>query len=315
MKKNTVFVVTLLLIAVFNLNSTVNKIYFHQSSVKTQISELTVSDISTSKARISFTICGMGITEIGVCYGSSEKPTVAGEKKVTNYEGDAYDVPIKVQYKTRISKLEQGKVYYARAYVKNKAGKIFYSDDIQFATEKKDDDFTALLNGPKKEFYPNGVIKREYTMKDGKVDGNYRSYDEEGKIISDEIIKDGITNGLCKYFYKNGQVKSEINLKNGIQDGLGKEYYENGYIKTISSITGHPQELSGEIKQFTEEKLLKSETVISKGKISSSINYDSKGRVTNEEKDGSYTSYSYDNDGWRHISENGNKCTCGRCKN
>ena len=45
-------------------------------------------------------------------------------------------------------------------------------------------DTVNILNGKQKFYYKNGVISSEGLMKDGKPDGYWKSYNENGKIKS-----------------------------------------------------------------------------------------------------------------------------------
>ena len=57
--------------------------------------------------------------------------------------------------------------------------------------------------------------KTEVNYKNGKVDGLWVDYYENGKKCSEENYKDGKRDGLCTEWYENGQKGMERNLKNG----------------------------------------------------------------------------------------------------
>ncbi len=315
MKKNLIFSFILILF-VANVYSNIFGFNSLQTPVKTEAKDLTLGDVSTSRAKLTYSVCGDAVTEIGVCYGTSLNPTPSSDKNtIIDYQGDAIDVPVKVDYKARIGGLEQGKEYFVRAYVKNESGKIFYSNEVSFKTEKDKTDYDAMLNGPKKEYYVNGNVMKEYTLKDGQVDGELKFYDDSARLVADEYIKNGLQNGVCKYYYKNGQLQREISLRDGIQNGFSREYDPDGTLRTESELTasGDPIQFTGEVKHFNEEGNLIEQTSFSNGKLIYSIHKDNQGRTTSEQMDGSRTDYSYDNDGWKHTSANGEKCTCSRC--
>lgn len=163
------------------------------------------------------------------------------------------------------------------------------------------------LNGPKREFYPNGKIMREYTLKDGKVDGSYKFYDQLGRLVSDQYYKDGEPNGYMKTFYPSGQIKSEGNMKPGGDiSGRSAEYYENGTLKSESMISGQMPNFSSQAKIYSEDGKLKQEITVSNGEFVYSVSYDDQGRVTSEQKPGQIISYWYERDtGKRHVSING----------
>lgn len=312
MKKNILSLILSLFIT-SNVSSAVFVDLLFQNPDKTEVSNTVVTDITETRAKCSFAVRGEEITEIGICYDFSHNPTSARAKKIINYQGSAMDVPIDVSYKVRINGLDAGKEYFVRAYVKNKSGKIFYSNEVSFKTEKDEIDYNAMLNGPKKDYYPNGVVMKDYTLKDGQVEGNMKFYNEEGVLVADEYIKNGIQNGTCKYYHPNGQLKTQIELTDGVQNGQLIEYDADGTLTTESNLTGTPPEFSGVVKHYFKDGQIRDITNFSRGKLSSSIHYDIEGRVTSEVTENERTDYSYDNDGWKHTSHNGEKCTCAKC--
>lgn len=163
------------------------------------------------------------------------------------------------------------------------------------------------LNGPKKEYYANGKIMREYTLKDGKVDGSYKFYDELGRLVSDQYYKDGEPNGIVRTFYPSGQLKSLGSMKPGGDiSGPAQEYYEDGTLKSDGMISGQFPNISTQTKIYSKDGKLRSETITSNGEFVYSVTYDEQGRVTSEQKPGQITSYWYERDtGKKHTSVNG----------
>ena len=83
-----------------------------------------------------------------------------------------------------------------------------------------------------KNYYDNGKLKSEFEKNDnGKLDGIYREYYENGQLKLECTYKDGQLDGISKEYYKNNQLSCEYNFKNGQLDGLCKEYYDSGKIK------------------------------------------------------------------------------------
>ena len=66
---------------------------------------------------------------------------------------------------------------------------------------------------------------------DGKKDGVWIKYYENGDLDKIENYKDGKRDGLQKYF-DNNSLKIDINFKDGKEDGLFKFYYKNGQLQT-----------------------------------------------------------------------------------
>lgn len=170
------------------------------------------------------------------------------------------------------------------------------------AQETKSED---PLNGPKKEYYPNGKVSKEYILSDGVVNGTYRFYSEKGNLLTEQNMVEGIPQGYYRTFFENGKIQSETNMDKGVPSGMKKEYYENGTLKSESYLTGEPWEYSGYTNLYYEDGKIKSESKVSKGKLVIAIHYDKEGRVTSEQTEGQIISYSYDRDGKKNTSING----------
>ena len=84
------------------------------------------------------------------------------------------------------------------------------------------------------ETYKNGrdgQKKKEIYYKEGKLDGLYTEWYENGYKGSEGNFKDGKKNGLYTEWYENGQKKGEVNFKNEKLDGLWTGWYRNGQKK------------------------------------------------------------------------------------
>jgi antitoxin component YwqK of YwqJK toxin-antitoxin module len=275
---------------------------------------LKASSVRETKATFSYSVKGSQVTGFGVCYGKSEAPSLRNSTIIKSYVGEPRDIPMGVSFKESVTDLDTATTYHARAYIMDSGGKVYYSEEISFTTEKKED-FSDILNGPKTDYHPNGQVARRYTVKDGVPQGSYKAYSDSGKIVSDQYLVDGIPNGMTRTFYSNGNVRSEIQYVDGLPQGESKEYFENGNIKNESMISGEMDKLSTSSKQYYEEGGLRSETITSMGEFVYSITYDKEGRVTSEQKPGTIISYWYDREGSKHSSINGEKCQCAKCNN
>jgi antitoxin component YwqK of YwqJK toxin-antitoxin module len=200
--------------------------------------------------------------------------------------------------------LDTATTYYALAYVKNSIGNIFYSDEISFTT-KGSDDFSSLLNGEKKDYYPNGKLMREYFLKNGSINGILKMYSDSGYVVSEQNYTNGLANGPLKVFNRNGNIKGETTWINGESGGQTKEYFENGSLKLESNCSGDLQKLSCQIKTYYENGQLKSEIISSNGVPVQSMTYDQHGRVGCKETPGKSICYRYDEDGTVHVIING----------
>lgn len=314
---NTVMIALLSLIPLSSAGEILSRVggtdfIFHAPQQSCSATGLKASSVKETKANLSFSVKGTQVTGFGVCYGKTQSPSLRSAAIIKSYVGEARDIPVGVSFKESVTDLDTATKYYARAYIMDSGGKVYYSEEISFTTEKEED-FSSLLNGPKTEYYPNGKVARRYTVKDGVPQGSYKSYSDSGKIVSDQYLVDGVPDGMTRTFYNNGNVRSELQYVDGLPQGESREYYENGNIKSEAMISGEMDKLTSQTKQYYEEGGLRSETMMAQGEFVYSVTYDKEGRVTSEQKPGSIISYSYDNDGWKHTSINGEKCQCARC--
>jgi len=92
----------------------------------------------------------------------------------------------------------------------------------------------------KKEYYPNGTVKKEGTYDvTGKEHGTLKFYDEKGNLMDIKIYRHGILlakgivdeedrrQGYWEEYYENGDIKSK-----GKEDGMMHEYYDDGTLIT-----------------------------------------------------------------------------------
>lgn len=87
-----------------------------------------------------------------------------------------------------------------------------------------------LDDGAKKitVFYENGQPREEYAMKDGKLEGTFRSWDAKGALVEESEYNDNLLDGVQKNFYNNGNIKVEISYVDGKKNGLTKNWYQDG---------------------------------------------------------------------------------------
>lgn len=95
------------------------------------------------------------------------------------------------------------------------------------------------------EYYPNGKVKREASFRDGKREGIWREFDEEGNVIKSQtyskggLINEGIVGtdgkrrGEYKEFYPDSTLRVEGLFIDGLRSGEWKFYYHNGQLQEI----------------------------------------------------------------------------------
>jgi len=85
-------------------------------------------------------------------------------------------------------------------------------------------------NGLWTEWYENGQKKKKETYKDGEEVGKWTYWYENGQKMKGETYRyrDGEEVGKWTQWYENGQKMYEVNYKDGWKDGLYTSWYKNG---------------------------------------------------------------------------------------
>ena len=90
----------------------------------------------------------------------------------------------------------------------------------------------------------NGVVSSEGYLRNGKPDGYWKTFNEQGQLVSEGNRKDFLLDGVWK-FYTNEQLSSEITYKEGRRHGISKTYtatetivtpYENDLVSGLQEI-------------------------------------------------------------------------------
>lgn len=89
----------------------------------------------------------------------------------------------------------------------------------------------APINGMVIEYYPNGGVLREMTIRDGRENGIEKEYYKNGKLRVVANIINGEADGLSKLYNENGKLYMELNWVDGEAQDI-KVYDENGNIIT-----------------------------------------------------------------------------------
>ncbi|MBI36122.1 MAG: hypothetical protein CL568_00885 [Alphaproteobacteria bacterium] len=72
------------------------------------------------------------------------------------------------------------------------------------------------------------LLKGSY--KEGKEEGVWEFYYDNGLIYSKSTYKDGKLHGDYEEYFSNGQLERKLTYKNGKLEGVWEEYYENGQL-------------------------------------------------------------------------------------
>ena len=145
--------------------------------------------------------------------------------------------------------------------LKNINGKLCAEDGKPFSGRIKETsgDYTNIysyksgeLHGLNVSYYKD-KIKEIGHWKDGKQNGLFQLYTEEGILVDDANFKEGERDGLTKQFYSDtGKLRVSGNYKNGVLDGEFKAYYPNGNLQ--GEVTYKNGEMNGEFKEYHENK-------------------------------------------------------------
>jgi antitoxin component YwqK of YwqJK toxin-antitoxin module len=111
-------------------------------------------------------------------------------------------------------------------------------------------------DGPHKEYYDNGQVSEEGTIKDGLWNGPHKSYHSNGQLSEEGTLKGGLWHGPYKSHHSNGQLFEEGSFNNSQWDGPYKSYHSNGQLSEEGTLyfVGSEEDSvwDGPYKSFTE---------------------------------------------------------------
>lgn len=99
-------------------------------------------------------------------------------------------------------------------------------------TETKD---SVIQNGEYIKYYKNGVIEMRGMMADGKREGVWKSWYEDGSPWSETTFKEGKKNGKTTTWYGNDNKRYEGFYANDIEAGRWTFWAENGKIQSTQN--------------------------------------------------------------------------------
>lgn len=88
-----------------------------------------------------------------------------------------------------------------------------------------------VINGKQVFYFPDGRISSEGTMRDGKPDGYWKTYNQEGILVSEGNRKDFELDSTWKFYDEEGKITTEINYLNGKKNGIRKTYRQDEIIE------------------------------------------------------------------------------------
>lgn len=116
---------------------------------------------------------------------------------------------------------------------------------------------TQVREGLSVTYHPNGKVAIEAPYKNGKLDGVFRSFFENGKVWKTIGYKDDVEEGFSITFHENGVRANKETYKAGVLDGVSEEWNEKGVLRRkIPYVKG---QIHGRAQMFDELGALKEE--------------------------------------------------------
>lgn len=109
--------------------------------------------------------------------------------------------------------------------VETKVGPVINPDSARFTITNQQD---TTQNGESIIKYPNGNVKMKGMMKDGKREGLWKSYYENGLQWSATTFEAGIKNGKTTTWFENGKKRYDGFYKNDVESGKWIYWNEKG---------------------------------------------------------------------------------------
>lgn len=106
-------------------------------------------------------------------------------------------------------------------YIKYEDEKV--SKDIWYSNGK--------IDGKYKSYWDNGNPYVEIEYEDGKMNGKFTAYYPDGSIKKEGYNKEDKKVGIWKSYYENGQIRVEENYIKGVQEGRYRKWYDNGQLE------------------------------------------------------------------------------------
>ncbi|MDT8287970.1 MAG: toxin-antitoxin system YwqK family antitoxin, partial [Elusimicrobiales bacterium] len=100
----------------------------------------------------------------------------------------------------------------------------------------------TVKDGDYREYFPDGKVKREKTVIDGRNNGASRAYYPDGTLQSEVYFINGKMNGAFKFYDRSGQLLQERSYIDGVANGYFREFNEDGSVKSrIFYVDGVPE--------------------------------------------------------------------------
>lgn len=171
----------------------------------------------------------------------------------------------------------------------NREGKLIIIENYLGGKLEIGNEKTVLLD-IRRKYHEDGSISEQGTYLEGKKEGIFREYDNEGAIINSFVYKSdvklghglvnkgGLYEGEWEEFYDSGELKGKGNYLNGLKEGLWLYYFRN---KKIAQKGRYKEgKVSSNWTWYYENGIIKREESFRRGiEDGELIEYDKKGEI------------------------------------
>ncbi|OFY91199.1 MAG: hypothetical protein A3K10_15635 [Bacteroidetes bacterium RIFCSPLOWO2_12_FULL_31_6] len=123
------------------------------------------------------------------------------------------------------------------------------------------------LDGFYQYFFDNGILNYSLSYIEGEPDSEYKLYNKKGALTEHKFFSNGKLNGLYTSYYDVGEDYPEVMIpyKNGVIDGIVTKYYLNGQKSFITTFVDGKKE--GIEKEFYKNGTLSSDVEYKDGQL------------------------------------------------
>ncbi|MGL4411016.1 MAG: toxin-antitoxin system YwqK family antitoxin [Bacteroidales bacterium] len=98
---------------------------------------------------------------------------------------------------------------------------LYYTDGTQ----------SSLYSGELREFFPDSTLRLEMSIKDGKPQGSYVVYHENGKPHEVRAYRNGLFHGIWRTYNEAGMLVAEAEYRDNLKHGTWRVWDDNGVMR------------------------------------------------------------------------------------
>lgn len=98
---------------------------------------------------------------------------------------------------------------------------LYYTDDTQ----------SSLYTGELRDYFPDQSLRLEMTIKDGKPQGSYVVYHENGKPHEVRAYRNGLFHGTWRTYNEAGMLVAEAEYRDNLKQGTWHVWDDNGVMR------------------------------------------------------------------------------------